>query len=518
MNDLKQNELFSAYLDGELNADEQAEMERLLATSPAAWQLLDELRALSTTLQSLPQEKLGEDLGPAVLRVAERRMLTGREHDIADNAPVPLVKSALRHIFNRRGLAWAGLAVAIAVMFSFNEWWQQSRSLTPAAHEIARVSSARDQKVVPKSVEPHMIQTEDGRKDVLREESEKPADVELQTTLKNGVGSESLRSAPAPSALDMPATIAFDRSSKSEVVPAEEKAGAGSAPVVSAPSLAAPSEEKLDEAMQRAKASTLAGEAADVGEETNQPEISFDVSGAEQVEKRGIQAGGITVIRCDISPKAAERRSFEKLLDANGMTWREQVDRERIAEKAAEKGTKKKAAEPSSSLSKASDEVDLVWVVATPAQIDATLAGLAAQPNVFLTYSVNPPTNELPDDVVQQFLATGRTLRQLVPGSDLFQFEQRTKVAGPAMEPGTVGQLEMDVRKVKQPSTRSGQRSDASVVKSGEKKPSAGSRMGANRSAEPASMQRVLFVLRVVGRATPAENSAAPAKQPAQAK
>jgi hypothetical protein len=156
--------------------------------------------------------------------------------------------------------------------------------------------------------------------------------------------------------------------------------------------------------------------------------------------------------------------------------------------------------------------------VATPAQIDATLAGLAAQPNVFLTYSVNPPTNELPDDVVQQFLATGRTLRQLVPGSDLFQFEQRTKVAGPAMEPGTVGQLEMDVRKVKQPSTRSGQRSDASVVKSGEKKPSAGSRMGANRSAEPASMQRVLFVLRVVGRATPAENSAAPAKQPAQAK
>ena len=76
MNDLPQNELLSAYLDGELTAAEQAEMERLLAANPAARQLLDELRALSATLQALPQEKLGEDLSRQVLRVAERRMLT----------------------------------------------------------------------------------------------------------------------------------------------------------------------------------------------------------------------------------------------------------------------------------------------------------------------------------------------------------------------------------------------------------------------------------------------------------
>ena len=56
MNDLPQNELFSAYLDGELTAAEQAEVERVLAASPDARQLLEELRALSATLQALPQQ------------------------------------------------------------------------------------------------------------------------------------------------------------------------------------------------------------------------------------------------------------------------------------------------------------------------------------------------------------------------------------------------------------------------------------------------------------------------------
>ena len=79
MHDLSKNELLSAYLDGELTADEQAETARLLASSPAARQLLDELRAVSATLQSLPRQKLGEDLSQQVLCIAERRMLTDAE-------------------------------------------------------------------------------------------------------------------------------------------------------------------------------------------------------------------------------------------------------------------------------------------------------------------------------------------------------------------------------------------------------------------------------------------------------
>ena len=75
MNDVPDTELFSAYLDGELTADEQVRVEQILATSPEARQLVEELRALGSTLQGLPQKKLDEDLSARVLQVAERRML-----------------------------------------------------------------------------------------------------------------------------------------------------------------------------------------------------------------------------------------------------------------------------------------------------------------------------------------------------------------------------------------------------------------------------------------------------------
>ena len=68
MNNVPDTELFSAYLDGELTAAEQVRVEQLLATSPEARQLFEELRALGSTLQGLPQEKLDEDLSARVLK------------------------------------------------------------------------------------------------------------------------------------------------------------------------------------------------------------------------------------------------------------------------------------------------------------------------------------------------------------------------------------------------------------------------------------------------------------------
>ena len=88
MNDVPDTELFSAYLDGELTADEQVRVEQILAASPEARQLLEELRAVGSTLQGLPQEKLDEDLSARVLEVAERRMLLpDRLPDDAGNKP-----------------------------------------------------------------------------------------------------------------------------------------------------------------------------------------------------------------------------------------------------------------------------------------------------------------------------------------------------------------------------------------------------------------------------------------------
>jgi anti-sigma factor RsiW len=71
--DPQDEERLSAYLDGELSSDEQARVEQLLADEPAARQLLDELRAVSSTLQGLPRTRVPGDLAADVLREIERR-------------------------------------------------------------------------------------------------------------------------------------------------------------------------------------------------------------------------------------------------------------------------------------------------------------------------------------------------------------------------------------------------------------------------------------------------------------
>src|SRR5262249_3764928 len=54
-------DLLNAYLDGELTAEEQAQVEQRLAESADFRQLHDELRAVRTGLESLPTYRLGPD-------------------------------------------------------------------------------------------------------------------------------------------------------------------------------------------------------------------------------------------------------------------------------------------------------------------------------------------------------------------------------------------------------------------------------------------------------------------------
>ena len=65
------DELLSAYLDGELTADEQAAVEARLSADPAAAELLHQLRAVSQAVQGLPQEVVGRDLGGPIARLVE---------------------------------------------------------------------------------------------------------------------------------------------------------------------------------------------------------------------------------------------------------------------------------------------------------------------------------------------------------------------------------------------------------------------------------------------------------------
>jgi len=117
------DELISAFLDGELTADEQALVEDRLVDNATDRQVFKELRALRKTLRSLPRHELGKDLSESVLRRAERAMLVesadlpAKPEDAtaptsAAEAPptVPLEGG------NWRGVLWAAAAVAAVVL------------------------------------------------------------------------------------------------------------------------------------------------------------------------------------------------------------------------------------------------------------------------------------------------------------------------------------------------------------------------------------------------------------------
>ena len=125
MLDLPENELFSAYIDGELTAAEQVEVEQILHDNPEARQLVDELRSLSLSLQSLPAYKLDKDLAERVLVQAEREMLAQpasplpgfHQVDMAEAKPSSWVRRFLRP----RNIAWSAAAIFVAIVLISNE-------------------------------------------------------------------------------------------------------------------------------------------------------------------------------------------------------------------------------------------------------------------------------------------------------------------------------------------------------------------------------------------------------------
>ncbi len=89
--DSSSEELLSAYVDGELSADEDRELGRLLSTSVEYRRLLGELCALSAALRTLPRHSLdarsSERIQAAVSRVASESIaFTGGSLNIPTTA------------------------------------------------------------------------------------------------------------------------------------------------------------------------------------------------------------------------------------------------------------------------------------------------------------------------------------------------------------------------------------------------------------------------------------------------
>lgn len=96
-------EVLSAYLDGELNAEQSALVEHRLAEDPAARQLLAELESVSRTLKSLPREQAAS--------VVRAQILTR----ISEESATPPVSD----VSTLRRWMWPAVAVAAALLLMF---------------------------------------------------------------------------------------------------------------------------------------------------------------------------------------------------------------------------------------------------------------------------------------------------------------------------------------------------------------------------------------------------------------
>ncbi len=524
MNNLPQNELFSAYLDGELTAAEQADIERLLASDPAARQLMDELRALSATLQALPQQKLGEDLSRQVLLAAERRKLAESNRDEIEMLPMPSERSIYQRFLNRRALAWAGLAVAIAVMISMTERRQGGGPKGDGVREVA-VARSVSEKAARKSGPPPSIQAAHDHDERSMEETEAVKTLDDRKSDKSDVAAEF---APR-SGLQEPA--------------AAPAAAAPPLPAAAMPAAAPRGEAK--EHSRRAKDGGFAGKAgkaeqmfhadkkkgADEAPAAMQPKRSMSKAAAKPAASAPRQDGwqnakaanvaadniqGVLVVRCEITPEAAKRREFDKLLTANGIQpsqRRNQMQQALNAPALALEESKQQAGEKKPETSPAGGEEEIVDIEATAAQIEATVAGLEALPDHFLSVSIAAGADEL--SLKSDNLARNQ--------SRFGGRERDSQSKGEMNAAGATVQQAQQPMVAQQPAMTQNRQDRASQQV--ENRRNLQNQLQMQQMNRPASQQRAMFVLRVVeGQRPPvaaakARNNAEAdaAKQPAAA-
>ena len=269
MTDPLHDEMLSAYLDGELSAEEQAEVERRLAEEPESRQLLEELRAMSGAIQAMPRHKLGEEFRDQVLRRAERAMLTEpvRPRDEPEDerrATLPIGRSL-------RPLIWAGLTIAAAILLMFYDGNQDADNL-----RVAKQAPARPSRL--------------------------PADMEIAAPHED---------------LAAVAEGRVARALRRPTIHVEDEA--------TLESLAAPVEEARSRPLAATR--TEASEATDTGEIVADAIAPGKEFPGEELPSEELPGEELLVVQLSLSSEAAESGAFQQLLLNNSISWEEEEDK-----------------------------------------------------------------------------------------------------------------------------------------------------------------------------------------------
>ncbi|MGW8256721.1 MAG: anti-sigma factor family protein, partial [Thermoguttaceae bacterium] len=384
MSNIPEDELLSAYLDGELNGAELAQVEQLLSRSASARELLEELRALSAEVKSLPVEKLDEDLSKSVLRIVEqkRKKATSESAPSADFAETPERESTvvywsrtiLHRLNNPRIWAWEAVIVAVALLLLF---FNPQQEMAPRQGEAAR------------------------REIALKEQNEKlPSAVAPRSSITVGA----------------PATAATELSAETSKVAAANKPA-------SMESLSR-RRSSLSEKPAMARRVKLADTSTEL-KSKSQISAALPAEKSQQSFAQAPASAQILVVHCDISEEARKNQAFDKLLAENKLV-RQKMPADKFDAKTMQKAEASPTVLRNNVSSSAADErsfgrisadaaegstVEYVYVEAPFARIEAAIAGLSSQSQNFQNVLINQ-TND-----VSILVKGGRKFQTLHPAA-----------------------------------------------------------------------------------------------------
>lgn len=341
MNPIPDDELLSAYLDGELSAADRARAEQLLAEQPEARQLLEDLRALHGGFEGLPVHRLDQDFPARVLRGAEREMLAAEpsaESLPADQAApgvkplaaasphpepersVPPLQPSFGWARWRRPVVWAGLAMAAGLLLMVYD-----RNLRPPARQgqVAHAPSAASEMRAANGPEPAPAGNEplfardgashkeirdepSGATDRLnlgasREADAAPADGSAQSGRRAMRRSKSDFESSAPKAADPTAA------------PSEELGKArGQKPSPGAGSMSAKQTESF-----RLRQSGMPRQEAQVG---GLPLYDVELQQDGKLVSEPLDENTL-IVWCDVDADVADQPEFQQMLASNKIAW-----------------------------------------------------------------------------------------------------------------------------------------------------------------------------------------------------
>jgi len=371
MHDIPDDELISAYLDGEVTDEERRHVERLLAERPECRKLFEELQAITGQLRAAPRHELDDRFARRVLRRAERHMLAGEPSNAVPNdatapaeapsvaspssespltsATISIASARTLKGHNWRRYGWAGLAAAAALLVMFLSGPEpdadnpQVANAPQAGPESLSLDTPRGE--LPNIGAPSNSSPAEGG----------PVSPLIATTApdEQAVDPSSPSTAPDPTRTTAP--IESTASTATGTTPASERAD-----------LATDSDSQSTE-----PSSAVAGG-------SNQPAAPDDVEPAvatttapsssppfELAMPRPELKGDELVVVVEVAQQAFDEQMLDRLLESVGIHF---DDESRPA----------------------SESSDVIYVEATPTQVEAALRGLAGQPNRFLKLAVVP--------------------------------------------------------------------------------------------------------------------------------